>query len=76
MAGPWAPGVAELGRPGVARVSLGSGVAQSAYAATSLAARQRHITGDYHPLVVALSFPDLVACSRGSRQETTGDEKG
>lgn len=59
MAGPGAPDVAELGRLGVARVSLGSGVAQTAYTATRLAAQQLYDTGDYHSLVGAIPFPEL-----------------
>ncbi len=59
MAGPGAPDVAELGHLGVARVSLGSGVAQTAYTATRLAAQQLYDTGDYHPLVGAIPFPEL-----------------
>ncbi|MEU3481143.1 isocitrate lyase/phosphoenolpyruvate mutase family protein [Streptomyces sp. NPDC033754] len=59
MAGPGAPHVAELGRLGVARVSLGSGVAQAAHAATRHAAQQLYDTGDYQPLADAIPFPEL-----------------
>ncbi|MEU6422513.1 isocitrate lyase/PEP mutase family protein [Streptomyces spiralis] len=59
MAGPGAPAVAELGALGVARVSLGSGVAQTAYTATRRAAQQLYDTGDYHPLTDAIPFPEL-----------------
>ncbi|MGW0082277.1 isocitrate lyase/PEP mutase family protein [Streptomyces sp. NPDC003393] len=59
MAGPGAPGVAELGRLGVARVSLGPGVTQAAYTATRLAAQRLYDTGDYHPLSGAIPFPEL-----------------
>ncbi|MFE5912428.1 isocitrate lyase/phosphoenolpyruvate mutase family protein [Streptomyces wedmorensis] len=59
MAGPGAPDVAELGGLGVARVSLGSGVAQTAYTATRLAAQQLYDTGAYHPLADTIPFPEL-----------------
>nr|BFD86800.1 isocitrate lyase/phosphoenolpyruvate mutase family protein [Streptomyces sp. Xyl84] len=59
MAGPGAPGVAELGRLGVARVSLGSGVAQAAYAAARLTAQQLYGTGDYHSLTDTIPFSEL-----------------
>ncbi|MEV6332088.1 isocitrate lyase/phosphoenolpyruvate mutase family protein [Streptomyces sp. NPDC051909] len=59
MAGPGTPDVAELGDLGVARVSLGSGVAQTAYAATRLAAQQLYNTGDYQALADAIPFPEL-----------------
>ncbi|MFF5922709.1 isocitrate lyase/phosphoenolpyruvate mutase family protein [Streptomyces flavochromogenes] len=59
MAVPGAPDVAELGALGVARVSLGSGIAQTAYAATRRAAQQLYDTGSYRPLVDAIDFADL-----------------
>ncbi|WP_043236682.1 isocitrate lyase/PEP mutase family protein [Streptomyces violaceusniger] len=59
MAGPGAPTVAELGTLGVARVSLGSGVAQAAYAAARRAARELFDTGDYGSLLGAIPFPEL-----------------
>ncbi|MEU8621588.1 isocitrate lyase/phosphoenolpyruvate mutase family protein [Streptomyces sp. NPDC048623] len=59
MAGPGAPAVAELGGLGVARVSLGAGVAQAAYTAVRHAARQFYGTGDYQPLADAIPFPEL-----------------
>ncbi|MEW2297230.1 isocitrate lyase/phosphoenolpyruvate mutase family protein [Streptomyces sp. NPDC006743] len=59
MAGPGGPDVAELGRLGVARVSLGSAVAQAAYAATRLTAQQLYGTGDYHSLTDAITFSEL-----------------
>jgi 2-methylisocitrate lyase-like PEP mutase family enzyme len=59
MAGPGAPSVAELGALDVARVSLGSGVVQTAYTATRHAAQRLYATGDYHPLADAIPFPEL-----------------
>ena len=61
MAGPGAPTVAELGALGVARVSLGSGVAQAAYAAARRAAREIFGTGDYDSLAEGIAFPELNA---------------
>ncbi|OIJ87896.1 isocitrate lyase/PEP mutase family protein [Streptomyces colonosanans] len=61
MAGPGAPTVAELGTLGVARVSLGSGVAQAAYAAARSAAQELFDTGDYDSLTDGIAFPELNA---------------
>ncbi|MFF2659838.1 isocitrate lyase/phosphoenolpyruvate mutase family protein [Kitasatospora sp. NPDC058032] len=61
MAGPGAPTVAELGALGVARVSLGSGVAQAAYAAARRAAQELLGTGGYDSLTQAMAFPELDA---------------
>ncbi|NML52634.1 isocitrate lyase/phosphoenolpyruvate mutase family protein [Streptomyces sp. R302] len=47
LAGPGALSVPELGALGVARVSLGSGLAQSAYAAVRQAARELYGDGGY-----------------------------
>lgn len=59
MAGPGAPSVAELGRLGVARVSLGSGVAQAAYAAARRAARELLDGGTYEALAEAVPYPEM-----------------
>ncbi|MFI6421698.1 isocitrate lyase/phosphoenolpyruvate mutase family protein [Streptomyces sp. NPDC050842] len=59
MAGPGAPTVAELGALGAARVSLGSGVAQAAYAAARRAARELFGTGEYRSLAEGIDFPEL-----------------
>lgn len=61
MAGPGAPTVAELGTLGVARVSLGSGVAQAAYAAARRTAQELFGTGDYDSLAEGMAFPELNA---------------
>ncbi|PZH07930.1 3-methyl-2-oxobutanoate hydroxymethyltransferase [Streptomyces sp. NTH33] len=67
MAGPGAPGVAELGALGVARVSLGPGVAQAAYAAARRAARELFDTGGYESLAGGMTFPELNALLSESR---------
>ncbi|WP_328698039.1 isocitrate lyase/PEP mutase family protein [Streptomyces sp. NBC_00342] len=59
MAGPGAPTVAELGTLGVARVSLGSGVAQVAYAAARRTAQELFGTGGYDSLAEGMAFPEL-----------------
>ncbi len=61
MAGPGAPTVAELGALGVARVSLGPGVAQTAYAAARRAAQELFDTGSYSSLTEGIPFPELNA---------------
>lgn len=61
MAGPGAPPVAELAALGVARVSLGSGVAQAAYAAARQAALDLQGAGGYDSLGHALAYPELNA---------------
>lgn len=65
MAGPGAPTVAELGTLGVARVSLGSGVAQAAYAAARRTAQELFATGGYGPLAEGIAFPELNALFSG-----------
>ncbi|MFJ8769612.1 isocitrate lyase/PEP mutase family protein [Streptomyces clavifer] len=61
MAGPGAPRVAEFGALGVARVSLGSGVAQAAYTAARRAAQDLFGTGGYDSLAEGIAFPELNA---------------
>ncbi|MEF9901721.1 isocitrate lyase/PEP mutase family protein [Streptomyces sp. P9-A2] len=61
MAGPGTPTVAELGALGVARVSLGSGVAQAAYAAARRAAQELFGTGGYDSLAEGITFSELNA---------------
>ncbi len=68
LAGPGAPSVAELGRLGVARVSLGSGVALAAYAVVRRAAAELAAGGTYEAVVGGLEYAQingLVAASRG-----------
>ncbi|MFD8805639.1 isocitrate lyase/phosphoenolpyruvate mutase family protein [Streptomyces sp. NPDC059597] len=59
LAGPGAPSVAELGTLGVARVSLGPGVALAAYAAARRTARELFGTGAVTAPGDALSFAEL-----------------
>ncbi|MGY0020820.1 isocitrate lyase/PEP mutase family protein [Streptomyces sp. YJ-C3] len=59
MAGPGAPSVAELGAVGVARVSLGAGVAQAAYATIGRAAEQLFGPGGYGGVADGVDFAEL-----------------
>jgi 2-methylisocitrate lyase-like PEP mutase family enzyme len=61
LAGPGAPSVPELAKLGVARVSLGSSVAQAAYAVASRAARELLTEGTYASLAGALDYGALNA---------------
>ncbi|WP_174531141.1 isocitrate lyase/phosphoenolpyruvate mutase family protein, partial [Micromonospora maritima] len=56
LAGPGAPPVAELARLGVARVSLGSAVAEAAYAVVRRAAVEALGDGTYGALADALDY--------------------
>ncbi len=59
MAGAGAPNVSELGLLGVARVSLGSGVAQAAYAVAQRAAEELLADGTYRATADGLDFGEL-----------------
>ena len=61
MAGPGAPPVPDLAKLGVARVSLGSSVAQAAYAVARRAARELLADGTYSALADALDYGELNA---------------
>ncbi|MDQ1128261.1 isocitrate lyase/phosphoenolpyruvate mutase family protein [Microbacterium sp. SORGH_AS_0888] len=61
MVGPGAPSVAELARVGVARVSLGSGVAQAAYAVARGAATELLRAGTYSRMAPAIDYSELNA---------------
>ncbi|GAA2315332.1 isocitrate lyase/phosphoenolpyruvate mutase family protein [Streptomyces hawaiiensis] len=61
MAGPGAPPVAELAALGVARISLGSGVAQAAYALVRRATRELLDRGTYGSLTGALDHGEVNA---------------
>jgi 2-methylisocitrate lyase-like PEP mutase family enzyme len=65
MAWPGAPSVAELAGLGVARVSVGSGVAQAAYAVARRAAVEMFEKGTYDTLADALDFGELQGLMRG-----------
>jgi 2-methylisocitrate lyase-like PEP mutase family enzyme len=59
LAGPGSPSVPELGKLGVARVSLGSSVAAAAYAVVRRAARELADTGTYTALADELAYGDI-----------------
>ncbi|MGW0816337.1 isocitrate lyase/PEP mutase family protein [Streptomyces viridiviolaceus] len=59
MAGPGAPPVAELAALGVARVSVGSGIAQAAHALVRRAARELLEEGTYASLTGGLDYGEL-----------------
>ncbi|SCF29895.1 2-Methylisocitrate lyase, PEP mutase family [Micromonospora viridifaciens] len=65
MAGPGAPAVPELAKLGVARVSLGSSVAQAAYAVAHRAAEEAFAAGTYDALADAVDYGTLNELSRG-----------
>ncbi|PYC80552.1 3-methyl-2-oxobutanoate hydroxymethyltransferase [Streptomyces tateyamensis] len=57
--GPGRPSVAELAGLGVARVSLGSTIAESAYAVVQRAARELYTEGSYTELAAAIPYGEL-----------------
>jgi 2-methylisocitrate lyase-like PEP mutase family enzyme len=59
LVGPRAPAVDELAAIGVRRVSVGTGLAQAAYAAADRAARELLATGTYAALEGGLDYGDL-----------------
>lgn len=59
MVGPGSLTVSELGRLGVARVSLGSGVAQAAYAIARRAAAELFTLGSYYSVADGLDYGTL-----------------
>ncbi|TSD12817.1 isocitrate lyase/phosphoenolpyruvate mutase family protein [Curtobacterium sp. KBS0715] len=61
MAGPGSPTVSELARLGVARISLGSAVAQAAYAVARQATAELLTSGTYDSLVAGVDYADLNA---------------
>lgn len=61
MAGPGAPSVAELASLGVARISVGSGIAQAVHALVRRAARELLDTGTYESLAGGLDYGELNA---------------
>ncbi|MCF0091697.1 isocitrate lyase/phosphoenolpyruvate mutase family protein [Micromonospora sp. MH99] len=64
LAGPGAPPVGDLARLGVARVSLGSSIAQAAYAVARRAADEALGAGTYDALADALDYGTLNALMR------------
>ncbi|AZM90968.1 isocitrate lyase/phosphoenolpyruvate mutase family protein [Streptomyces sp. W1SF4] len=65
LVGPDAPSVAELGTLGVARVSLGSWVAEAAYAVVRRATEELLAGGTYGSLAGALPYGELNALLKG-----------
>ncbi|MFE4971106.1 isocitrate lyase/phosphoenolpyruvate mutase family protein [Kitasatospora sp. NPDC056651] len=65
LAGPAAPPVAELAKLGVARISLGPGLAEVAYAAVRRAAEEVYGSGTYTALADGLGYPELNRLSAG-----------
>jgi 2-methylisocitrate lyase-like PEP mutase family enzyme len=61
MAGPGGPSVADLAAAGVRRVSVGTAIAQAAYAVAWRATRELLDGGTYEELDGAVSYPDLNA---------------
>ncbi|GAA1955323.1 isocitrate lyase/phosphoenolpyruvate mutase family protein [Catenulispora subtropica] len=59
LVGPGAPSVGELGALGVARVSLGSGVAEAAYGLVRRAAEELATSGTYTSLSEAMDYGEL-----------------
>ncbi|MFG2791659.1 isocitrate lyase/phosphoenolpyruvate mutase family protein [Streptomyces sp. NPDC048419] len=67
MAGPGAPPVAELAALGVARVSVGSGIAQAAHALVRRAAGELLGAGTYDSLAGGLDYGELNTLMGGGR---------
>lgn len=65
LVGPGAPAVAELGALGAARVSLGSGVAEAAYAVVRRATEELLTAGTYETLGGSLPYGELNALLKG-----------
>lgn len=61
LAGPGSPSVAELATLGVARVSLGSSVAEAAYGVARRAAEEAYGTGTYQALADTLDYGTINA---------------
>jgi 2-methylisocitrate lyase-like PEP mutase family enzyme len=61
MVGPGAPTIAELGKLGVARASLGAAVAESVYDLVRRAAQELYTQGSYATVTSAIPYPELNA---------------
>ncbi|MFV8186409.1 isocitrate lyase/PEP mutase family protein [Streptomyces sp. AF1B] len=72
MAGPGAPPVAVLAALGVARVSVGSGIAQAAHALVRRAAGELLGAGTYDSLAGGLDYGELNSLMGGGRQADAG----
>ncbi|MFE3414647.1 isocitrate lyase/phosphoenolpyruvate mutase family protein [Streptomyces mirabilis] len=67
LAGPGAPSVAELAALGVARISMGSSIAQAAHAVVRRAARELLSAGTYDSLTGGLDYVELNTLLGGAR---------
>lgn len=65
LAGPGAPSVAELSKLGVARVSLGSAIAEAAYAVVRRVAAELETNGTYTSLTDAVGYGEFNSLMRG-----------
>lgn len=70
LAGPGAPTVPELAKLGVARVSLGSAVAEAAYAVAKRAAAELLTAGTYTAVAGALDYREVNDLLRRTRSES------
>ena len=59
MAWPGAPTVSEFAKAGAVRISLGSGIAQAAYAVAARATKELLTSGTYDATAKALPFGEL-----------------
>ncbi len=64
MAGAGGPSVAEFTAAGVRRISVGTSIAQAAYAVARHAARELLETGTYGPLGTGVAYPEMNALFR------------
>jgi 2-methylisocitrate lyase-like PEP mutase family enzyme len=72
LAGPGAPSIAELGRAGASRISVGPAIAQAAYQLVSRSAAELLTTGTYQCLVDAMDYDALdTLMSKRARDEAT-----
>ncbi|HEY4020015.1 MAG TPA: isocitrate lyase/phosphoenolpyruvate mutase family protein, partial [Pseudonocardiaceae bacterium] len=69
MAWPGAPSVAEFAAAGAVRISLGSGIAQAAYAVAARATKELLTDGTYDTTADALSFPELNVAVAANRHQ-------
>lgn len=72
LAGPGAPSVADLGKLGVARVSVGSAIAEAAYGVVRRATEELLSTGGYTELAGALDYGEVNALLADHGNDTNG----
>ncbi|CAA9247091.1 MAG: Carboxyvinyl-carboxyphosphonate phosphorylmutase [uncultured Corynebacteriales bacterium] len=65
LTGPGGPTIAELAATGVRRISLGTALAEAAYATARRAAAELLSTGTYDSLTDAVAYPDMQALFPG-----------